>query len=83
MPITVTVTMMESRFVATLTDGRDFAKPSLGELAHLLARLGVPAADVQFHWGAGERMITAGQKVALLAEINRLGQQKKTLPVAA
>jgi hypothetical protein len=83
MSIDATVTMVESKFLAILADGREIAKPSLSELAIALARCGVPAGCIRFRWSAGHRMITAGQQVALQADIARLIRQQAELAHAA
>ncbi len=86
MTITASITLIKNEFVATLSDGRRFEKPDLHELAHALTRVGVHACDVQFEWNgsAGQRMITAGQQVALCAELRRQERlQPKGLAAAA
>ncbi|MFN4325109.1 MAG: hypothetical protein ACK4FP_04370 [Azonexus sp.] len=73
MTITASITLIKNEFVATLSDGRRFEKPDMHELAHVLTRAGIHACDVQFEWNgsAGQRMITAGQQVAMRAEMRR------------
>lgn len=83
MSIDATVTVVENKFLATLSDGREITKANLSEFAIALARSGVSAGGIRFRWSAGHRMITAGQQVALQAEIARLVRQPDELPHAA
>ena len=86
MTITASIILIKNEFVATLSDGRRFEKPDLHELAHALARVGIHACDMQFEWNgsAGQRMITAGQQVAMRAEMRRQEHERpKGMAVAA
>ena len=73
MTITASIILIKNEFVATLSDGRRFENPDLHELAHALTRAGIHACNVQFEWhgSPGQRMITAGQQVAMRAEMRR------------
>lgn len=70
-------------FCATLGDGRCIEVEDLFALAKALIYLGVPAHAVQFEWRAGQRMMTAGQQVALVAEIRYLARESIEVPVVA
>lgn len=86
MTTTASIILFKNEFVATLSDGRHLEKKELRELAGLLASAGVHACDVSFEWNgsAGQRMITAGQQVALRAELRRQERLRpKGLAVAA
>lgn len=72
MTISATVAFSKNEFVAVLSDGRQLEQPEFREMAHALNCAGVHASEVQFEWQAGQRMITAGQQVALRAEMRRL-----------
>lgn len=72
MVIQANVTFFGNDFVATLSDGRRIEHADFHEMAQALHCAGVQANDVQYEWCAGQRMITAGQQVALRAEIRRL-----------
>lgn len=76
-----TVALCKNEFIATLSDGRRLEQSDLRAMAALLARAGVQANEVQFEWHAGQRMITAGQQVALCAELRRL-KPKDQGPIA-
>ena len=83
MPIHATVTLVEQRFIAVLSDGRQMDRGDVRKMADALFRAGVSANDVDYEWGAGRRMITPGQQVALRAEIRRLQLQGAGLNIAA
>lgn len=83
MPIRATVTLVNYRFVAALSDGRQLDGGDVRNMADVLFRAGVSANDVNYEWGEGRRMITSGQQVALLAEIRRLQLQVEGLHIAA
>jgi hypothetical protein len=79
-----TVAFFKNEFVATLSDGRRIEQSDLRVMAALLARAGIKANEVKFEWHAGQRMITAGQQVALCAELRRLKPQEPgTIAIAA
>lgn len=86
MTTTASITHFKNKFVATLSDRRQCEKGELRELASWLASAGVHACDVNFEWNgsSGQRMITAGQQVALRAELRRQERlHPKGLPAAA
>ena len=70
-----TVTIVEGRFIAALSNGQQLDRSDFREMADALFRAGVLADDVRFEWGDGRRMITSGQQVALLAELRRLERE--------
>jgi hypothetical protein len=72
MAITANVAFFKSEFVADLSDGRHVERHDWREMAKALYELGVASGDVAYEWHNGQRMITAGQQVALKAEIQRL-----------
>lgn len=78
-----TVAFFKNEFVATLSDGRHIEQSDLHAMAALLANAGVQAGNVKFEWHAGQRMITAGQQVALCAELRRLKQDPGSIGIAA
>lgn len=73
MTTSATIILFKNEFIATLDDGRRIERNELREMAAALASAGVHACDVAFEWNgsAGQRMITAGQQVAMRAEIRR------------
>lgn len=78
------IVFFKNQFVATLADGRCIQQADLLELADALFHAGVHAGDVQYEWSAGQRMITAGQQVALRAAIRRKEHQPQPkLAIAA
>lgn len=83
MPIHATVTLVEQRFVAMLSDGRQLDRSDVRKMADALFRAGVSANEVSYEWGEGLRMITSGQQVALRAEIRRLQLLAEAQHVAA
>ena len=74
MAITANIGAFESEFVASLSEGRCIEAASLRDLAKSLFRVGVEAGNVQYHWCAGRRMLTAGQQAAFAAEMRSLGR---------
>lgn len=72
MTISANVAYFKSEFVASLSDGRRVERHDWRAMAQALYELGVDDSAVQYEWHNGQRMITAGQQVALRAEIRRL-----------
>lgn len=72
MTITASVAFFKSEFVATLSDGRRVERHDWRTMAQALYELGVEDSAIEYEWHNGQRMITAGQQVALRAEIRRL-----------
>lgn len=84
MAIQATVAFFKNEFIATLSDGQHIEQSDLLALAEALHRAGVHANGVQYKWQAGQRMITAGQQVALRAAIRRKDHnQHAGMPIAA
>ncbi|UCV23408.1 MULTISPECIES: hypothetical protein [Azonexaceae] len=78
MAITANVAYFKSEFVASLSDGRHIERHDWREMAQALYELGVDDSAVQYEWHNGQRMITAGQQVALRSEIRRLAHDSTT-----
>lgn len=78
MAIQAIVTFFKNEFIAHLSDGKHIEQQDLNEFAEALYRAGVPANAVQYEWNAGQRMITAGQQVALRAAIRRKEHEHHT-----
>lgn len=76
MAVGATVGFYQNKFVAELSDGRRIERPNFRALAQALVPAGVRADAIQFEWKAGQRMITAGQQVALRAEMHRLERER-------
>jgi hypothetical protein len=72
MTITASVAFFKNEFVAALSDGQRVERRGWREMAQALYELGVDDTAVEYQWHNGQRMITAGQQVALRAEIRRL-----------
>ncbi len=73
MTTTATVSHSKNEFVAVLSDGRRIRQSEWHDLAEALFCAGISASRVDYEWHTGQRMITAGQKAAIKAEIRRLG----------
>lgn len=71
MAITASVSLIKNEYVATLSDGRRIERHDWRDLAEALCCAGVDASGVEYAWHAGQRMITAGQQVAMRSEIRR------------
>jgi hypothetical protein len=72
MATTATVIFFNNEFVAALSDGRHLERHDWREMALALYSAGVKDNEVTYEWRSGQRMITAGQQVALRAEMRRL-----------
>lgn len=83
MTIDASVVLEKNEFVAKLSDGRQFRQPEVREIAGVLHEAGVLSRDVQYEWHPGHRMLTAGQQVALTAEMRRLESLRPGLSLAA
>jgi hypothetical protein len=83
MAIHATVAFCDNEFVAELSDGRQLARPDFRAMAEALVHARVRASEVQYEWKSGQRMITIGQQVALLAEMRRLEREYVALSIAA
>lgn len=73
----------DREFRATLSDGRSVIGSDLATLAEKLICLGMSANGLRFEWRAGQRMMTAGQQVALAAEMRDLARRCAECPAAA
>ncbi|MBS1145352.1 MAG: hypothetical protein H6R14_2758 [Proteobacteria bacterium] len=73
MTITAKIAFFKNEFVATLSDGSHIERSCWREMAKALYENGVSGNAIEYVWHTGQRMITAGQQVALRAEIQRLG----------
>lgn len=83
MTIQANVAFCQNEFVAALSDGRGIAHADFRKMAQALFSAGVQADAVMYEWNPGQRMITAGQQVALRAEIRRLEREYEGLSIAA
>ncbi|KAB2927302.1 MAG: hypothetical protein F9K30_04365 [Dechloromonas sp.] len=75
MSIEATVLLSKNEFVAELSDGRRINQADLRQMAGALHAAGIHSGDARCDWRAGHRMLTAGQQVALNAEMRRLEKQ--------
>lgn len=83
MKIQASVALSMDQFIATLSDGQRIERSELPKLAYALHRAGVSASAVKYEWRAGLRMMTAGQQVALCADMRHHERRYSGLPVAA
>jgi len=83
MAITANVSLFKNEFVAQLSDGRCIERHDWREMAEALCSAGVLATGVEYVWRSGQRMITAGQQVAMRSEIRRQGHRHDAHSVAA
>lgn len=83
MAITASVSLFKNEFVAQLSDGRRIERHDWREMAEALSCAGVQANGVEYEWHAGQRMITAGQQVAMRSEIRRQAHRHDGHSVAA
>ena len=83
MLISAIVTASQHLFVATLSDGRQMEARTVTELAKVLHFGGVQTQAVRCEWHSGQRMLTAGQQVALSAAIRSLECGEPTPPIGA
>lgn len=83
MSIQANIAFCKNAFIAVLSDGRRIEQPDFRDMAYALHCAGVRADHIQYDWQAGQRMITAGQQVALRAEMRRLENDGGSLSFAA
>lgn len=87
MTLHASIAHFKNQFVAQLTDGRSIEQADFRSMARALYGVGVVEADISFDWCPGQRMVTAGQQVALRAEMKRLAKtdtsSKPNLAIAA
>jgi hypothetical protein len=76
--ISATVGAIGNLYIAKLSDGRIVEEPDLRGLATALNCAGVLSKMVAFDWCAGQRMMTAGQQVALRASMRGM-ERRHTL----
>lgn len=76
MTIQASVLLHKNEFIAELSDGQRIVQADLRGIAGALHQAGVLAGDARCEWRAGHRMLTAGQQVALNAELRRLEKLK-------
>lgn len=72
MTIQASVLLHKNEFIAELSDGRRIVQADLRAIAAALHEAGVLSGNASCEWRAGHRMLTAGQQVALNAEMRRL-----------
>ncbi len=77
------VVFIKNEFIASLSDGRRIERHDWREMALALFRAGVDGNAVEYEWRSGNRMITAGQQVALRAEIRRLAHGAEVQHIVA
>ena len=70
--IHASILFSRNEFIAELSDGRTIEQSDLHAFTLALHRAGVMARDAQCDWRAGHRIMTAGQQVALMAELRKL-----------
>lgn len=83
MATTASIMFFKNEFVAELSDGRHIERREWREMALALYSAGVVDGDVTYEWRTGQRMITAGQQVALKAEMRRLASTSAVRMVVA
>lgn len=83
MAMHASILYFKNEFVAELADGRRMAQHDLKDMAQALFRAGVAPEQVDYQWRSGTCMITAGQQVALRAELARLQREVVGLTNAA
>ena len=83
MATTASVMFFKKEFIAALSDGRRIERNDWREMALALYTAGIHDNEVVYEWRSGQRMITAGQQVALKAEMRRLAQSSSVHIVVA
>lgn len=83
MATTASVMLFKNEFVAEVSDGRRLERHNWREMALALYSAGVQDSEVAYEWRSGQRMITAGQQVALKAEMRRLAHSSNVHMVVA
>lgn len=80
MTIQASVLLHKNEFIAELSDGRRITQSDLRGIAVALHEAGVLSGDARCDWRTGHRMLTAGQQVALNAEMRRLEKGQPDVP---
>lgn len=80
MTIRANVLLCRNEFIAELSDGRKIEDNDLRAFSLALHRAGVQAKDMHCNWRTGHRILTAGQQVAMKAELRRLEQAEHGCP---
>lgn len=83
MTISANVAGLQGNFHAVLSDGRTITAADLYAVASALFEAGVASHAVKHEFHAGQRMLTAGQRVAIFAEIRKLEQRFAATRIAA
>jgi len=81
MTIRANVLLCKNEFIAELSDGRKIEDNDLRAFSKALHSAGVQARDMHCNWRAGHRILTAGQQVAMKAELRKLEQAEHGNPV--
>ncbi len=72
MPKSAIVVAFENHFLAQLNDGSHLIGEDIRTLAKALHAAGIPSDKLEYDWHPGQRMMTAGQQVALCSELRKL-----------
>jgi hypothetical protein len=81
--VSANVGIRHDTFIANFDDGRSFEASDMYALAKVLVSSGISVQRVGYEWRAGQRMMTAGQQVALAAEMRFLLVEATEFSVAA
>lgn len=82
MSLNAKISLWGNRYIADLSDGRKLERQDLFQLAIAIYRTGVGANQIDFEWHGGTRMLTAGSKAALLAEVRELQNEYRNQPIS-
>jgi len=83
MSIHANVLLCKNEFIAELSDGRKIEQADLHALSVALHGAGVQAKDMHCDWRTGHRLMTAGQQVAMQAEMRKLERAERNEAPAA
>ena len=72
MTLSAEIISSNERFIADISDGRRLEHPDFSKMAKALFQIGVRANSICFDWRNGTKMITAGTRVAMMAELRQL-----------
>ena len=80
MALSAEIILSNGRLIADLSDGQRLEQTDFLTMAQALFQTGVRANSLFFDWRNGTKMITAGTRVALVAEIRQLESNFRSQP---
>lgn len=83
MTVNAKIILCKEVYIAEISDGSRLEHPDFFEMAQALSGMGIRANRLHFDWRNGTKMITAGTRVALMAEMRQLENTRSQQSVAS